>query len=247
MRMWCVCVQVFILVSIGSPPIALRLKMNLSHLKADAWHHHRASQTAKKMPVKTQKNHVTSGATRRICIMTEHFHSGCLPKGIVMVDRTPFPKTMRTDGKMRWIHSMYCQWNHHTTLVKLSPMLLISWKMIQAKIILPMTVAACCCLRCSVVFFNVLLPMAMLQPFAAVLVSQSGQKQRCLDKIALNTLFVASILVQANLFNTCEGYRIIGNMMRLWGSRQSQDLSLEPLDRFWTKWPVWRKRLCPSG
>lgn len=118
MRIWymCVHVQVFFIGFHWIPPVALRLKMNLSHVKADAWHHHRASQTAKKMPVKTNKNDVTSGATRRICIMIEHFHSGCLPKGIVMVDRTAFPKTRRTDGKMRWIHSMYCQWNHHTTL-----------------------------------------------------------------------------------------------------------------------------------
>ena len=41
--------------------------------------------------------------------------------------------------------------------------------------------------------------------------------------------------MQANLFNTWEGYQIIGNMMRLWGSRQSQDLSLEPVDRFLNK------------
>lgn len=52
-------------------------------------------------------------------------------------------------------------------------MLLISWKLIQAKIILPMTVTACC----SWIFFHVLLPDDNVAAIAAVLVSQSGQKE----------------------------------------------------------------------
>lgn len=52
-----------------------------------------------KMPVKTNKNDVTSGATRRICIMIEHFHSGCLLEGIVMVDRTAVQKRGEQMGR----------------------------------------------------------------------------------------------------------------------------------------------------
>lgn len=133
---------------------------------------------------------------------------------------------------MNSFHVLPMKSSHHP---RLSLMLLISWKMIQAKIILPMTVAACCSLKCSF-FFMFCCQMAMLQPLQPFLVSQSGQKQRCLDQIALKTLFVASILVEANLFNTWEdqpNHRTHRTpMMRLLGSTQSQDLSLEPVDRF---------------